>query len=258
MSYLVVLLISIISGIFNYPRLRRIYEEILTRLAAFPPAMDPAELHRRARPRQRLIFALIILGIATCSSPFLYLVHKIPEDTEYFETYAVTYRGINASAEDAMNLEIRLEDRPDDRILRLQLLGYTWKHRDDSEFLRRKHAEHTLWLIRNLPRHRICQTLAVELDPNLDTDAYGEAAALWEQHAKDAPKDIRILENAATFFFITEPSRAAEYLRRGLELEPENEDWKDWLKDLSLPEENSVPTPMPPCPPEPTDDAVSH
>lgn len=148
-------------------------------------------------------------------------------------------RGRGLSAAEAAALEERLTENPQDLTARAQLVGYYHGHRRASP---RRHAEHVLWFIRNLPEAEVLGSEPARITPMYHPDGYLEAKRAWGRRVREEPDNVAILRHAANFHDAIEASLAARLLGQAEALEPSNPEWArklaglEWRKARRFPE----------------------
>ncbi len=137
--------------------------------------------------------------------------------------------GRSLSAAKAAALERRLLDNPQDLAARAQLVGYYHASRGAHP---RRHTEHVLWFIRNVPESEVLDNWSARITPRFDTDGYLEAKRTWRHLVQEEPDNVAILRHAAGFHASNEAAFAAGLLRRAESLEPSNPEWARELAEL--------------------------
>ena len=59
--------------------------------------------------------------------------------------------------------------------------------------------EQIRWLLQHRPRHPVCATPFVAVDPESAPVAYAELKAMWLRHVAEAPTDVKLVRGAAAF-----------------------------------------------------------
>ena len=90
-----------------------------------------------------------------------------------------------------------------------------------------------LWLIQEYPESRIHQRPHGKLNNLGDEAAYDIAKSMWFKKMIEFPDKPVILSNAASFFFIKEPSLSKEFYSLCVKLEPNNKKWQKKLESLA-------------------------
>ena len=147
-------------------------------------------------------------------------------------------RGRGLSATEAAALEERLAANPQDLTARAQLVGYYHGNRRASP---RRHAEHVLWFIRNLPEAEVLGSAPARITPMFHPDGYLEAKRAWERLVRKEPDNVSILRHAANFHDAVEASLAAGLLAQAEALEPSNPEWARELAGLEWREARRFP-----------------
>jgi len=143
--------------------------------------------------------------------------------------------GINLSADEAKQLEDRLELDPNSMGLRAQLLGYYFDKMDGSA--RKARVSHVLWFIRNAPGESLSGLPYCWLNPILDGEVYYRAKNLWLHQVQTYKDHPIVLGHAASFFSVYERNLAEDLLKRASDIDPNNTQWSlqlGYLYSLSL------------------------
>jgi hypothetical protein len=120
--------------------------------------------------------------------------------------------GHGLSESEALELERRLEETPEDTAARTRLLGYYLLRQFESSDLRRRRSGHVTWFARNDPGAAIASTPYVKLET--DESSYQEARDVWLSHMDHEDADIDVLENAALFLEHRDPDIALTLWKR--------------------------------------------
>ncbi len=127
-------------------------------------------------------------------------------------------------------LEKQVAAAPNDVALRARALeAYLLERSPEARAARARHA---LWVIAKAPEAPIAGLPYAQLDRILDRDTYPKGQDLWLSHVAKEPVAADVLWNAAQYFFIHDKERAAELLKRGMQLEPTQPRWKENLAHL--------------------------
>jgi thioredoxin-like negative regulator of GroEL len=148
------------------------------------------------------------------------------------DVHAIAMSGGNLSAEEAADLEERLEQDPHDISTRIKLLGYYFRRVFHDKAARKAKQGHVLWLIENAPESDVLATPFGELNPILDTEAYQKAKKMWEEHIEGDPENLAILRNSAEFLLSHDRPLAEQSLLKAKALDPENPEWPESLGQL--------------------------
>ena len=124
-------------------------------------------------------------------------------------------------------LEDRLRADPHDREARAALIRHYGRARWDGGPAGRRHAELVVWLVEKQPRDPWFggHGPELEIDPGVDPERYLRAKNLWLAHLEEAPRDLRLLGNAAAFLDRTDRDLAASLIERAQEIEPASAFW---------------------------------
>ncbi len=113
---------------------------------------------------------------------------------------------------------------------RIMLLASYFTSREPE--LRVKRAAHIRWLIGHYPHLSITGTPDALLLNREEPELYKSARELWLKAVDDRKSNAAVLGNAARFFLLNEPERAASLLHDAQTLEPENTQWHELLAHL--------------------------
>jgi hypothetical protein len=127
---------------------------------------------------------------------------------------------------DALQLETRLAKDPDNVPLRLRLMSYYAQN-----LIAGAHATHLLWLIAHHPAEDVLQdgSAVVRLQPS---PAFDQEMVLWTQQAGRFSADPRVLRNAASALFGTDPITAIQYVKAARTADPGSPEWTAWLAKI--------------------------
>jgi tetratricopeptide (TPR) repeat protein len=154
---------------------------------------------------------------------------KAAED-ETMRTFDLTQEGSKLSENEAADLEKKSAATPDDLSLRIKLVSY-YNGKYGSETARKNRQQHILWIIKNHPDVMGLDS-EIFLVPELDNPAFEQAKKLWLEQVKKNPKNIKILRNAAQFFYQDDKDDAEKLINRAMELEPKSYEWPAELGHL--------------------------
>jgi hypothetical protein len=188
--------------------------------------MEESEMRRASR---------IVRTIAW--SPLLsFLVGTVLAETADFpsqsqlnqrEAALTRMKGGELTAEQAARLVPELASDPSALDKRIQRIGYLRAH--DSLGSRDELRAHALWLIENRPEWCFQEMCSIsEFGPD-----YLKGRRLWLAHLDRQPATATLVGHAASYFMEFELERAIELLRRGRQLEPDDD---TWAKRLSFTE----------------------
>lgn len=125
---------------------------------------------------------------------------------------ALAMRGMTMTSEEALELEKKLEQDPDDINARTKLLGYYFQKKYSDKSALAAQEAIVLWLVKNKPRAEVLRGSFARLDAVLNPDAYQEAKKEWLAHLKEHPADLEILEMSAAFFLVQSRELAEQSL----------------------------------------------
>ncbi len=155
---------------------------------------------------------------SSASSP----VTKREGNDEYFAVYRSVDRPTRA---DIAKLEAIVEERPDAVEPRENLLeAYCIV---EGGFSDPRRVELIEWFLQHHPRHMICSTPFMQVDPATAPDAYARLKARWLAHVKDTPSDAQLVRGAAAFISAESLDAARRLLRAGVTATPT--DARLWL-----------------------------
>jgi hypothetical protein len=138
---------------------------------------------------------------------------------------AAYMRARSCTDADLANAERLLAESPEDLIARATVMGCKLA-RDMHGFLTgAEYAEHLLWLARQRPESVLWMQVCGFERVTRSSALHQQLTLIWTEHvaADDAPSSV--LKNAASFFRMSNPSRAIELLKRGAIREPNVHDW---------------------------------
>lgn len=168
---------------------------------------------------QAILLALaIVIGVGPA----------VPARTQDLGQEAEKGRGLSAA--EAAALEQRLLDNPQDLGARAQLVGYYHAGRRTNP---RRHTQHVLWFVRNLPESEVLDSRRARISPMFDADGYLAAKRVWQRLVRREPDNVAILRHAAGFHGSSEAAVAAELLRQAEGVEPSNPEWARELGRLA-------------------------
>jgi uncharacterized protein HemY len=104
----------------------------------------------------------------------------------------------------------------------LEALSADLEHFDDP-----RRFELIAWFLQHNPRHHICTTPFMRLDPESAPDAYGKLKARWLALVADSPADPQLVRGAAAFVAAESLEDGTRLLRAALVEKPD--DAKLWL-----------------------------
>ena len=137
----------------------------------------------------------------------------------------LTTEGGKLNATQAAELEEQSQQNPDDTTVRTKLLGYYFRKQYEDPSVRTLRQSHILWLIENAPASDVLRISEGHLNNKLEADAYGEAKEAWQKQLEDKPNNLKILENAASFFDKHDRETAKQLLEKAKAIEPKNQKW---------------------------------
>jgi len=139
--------------------------------------------------------------------------------------------GREVSEKQAAEYESRLQEKPDDTLLRCRLASYYWHAgigRQDSG-LADKRVKHVLWIVKHFPDSDAAGSSELGFHRDIDLDAYLSVSRVWHESVEQYPEDPDVLENAAGFYWLDQPVKAKSLFERAVDLDPENPDRLDAL-----------------------------
>ncbi|MBZ0188262.1 MAG: hypothetical protein K8F91_18575 [Candidatus Obscuribacterales bacterium] len=156
---------------------------------------------------------------------------------------------ITISSQEAKKLELELKTHPNKAMLHFKLAGFYFVKklslveeiisiiRPREDWLPKpfkRHEEHVLWLIGQIPDDPLMKWAYVRIYPEFNPTGYKKAKSLWLQKIDDDPKNLSLLSNAANFFEHANPNLAREILLRALKLDKTNEDFLTRISKLKI------------------------
>jgi hypothetical protein len=130
--------------------------------------------------------------------------------------------GAAISTYECESFEERLCVAPEDVETRVVLIGAYFPYQHEDAVASR--ARHVCALIEQRPW--IWLGPYVLFDANAHGAAYNRVRSSWKRAVIVHPTDARVVRNAAECMMAADPALAAEYLRRGLSLEPDQAYWR--------------------------------
>jgi hypothetical protein len=145
----------------------------------------------------------------------------------------LSYQGSKLTPEQASKLEETVASSPNDLQTRTQLLGYYFSGENrkgtTAEVIEMR-RRHILWIIEHRPQSDaaalVSALIAPTHDPLADPTGYQRAHELWVQAVELHREDPKVLYNAAWFFHVYDKQRSEQIVLEGMQLEPENPEWK--------------------------------
>lgn len=160
------------------------------------------------------------LGFAPC---------VLAQDT----TAAIKTVGRNMSLSDAMAIEERLKEMPNDAISRAQLIAfYNISKEAPRDRARLGSQVHTIWIIENAPRSAIAADNLVHRSSIRDERTRELADALWDKHVLVHCDDLDILRNAALYWGVERIDKSSACIQQARALDPTNVEWSLLLARL--------------------------
>lgn len=157
---------------------------------------------------------------------------KVEEKKNSFDATDVALRGSKLSAEQALELEKKLENGNDDVAVMTELLGFYSLKVYSNDNIRKKRQDMIFKLIRNCPSAAVLDMPYGQLQRNFGDTATAEK--LWDEQVKNNPKNLAILSNAASGMLLINPSLAEQYLKSAKTLDPDNPKWSEKLGYLYM------------------------
>lgn len=136
------------------------------------------------------------------------------------------------SPQEAAKMERFLKQHPKDTDYRLQLLNYYFWSMIKTPSAHAEHERHVFWVIQNLPGEAIAGAPPMSLIPELEAKAIPKAKKLWKEQLAAHPRNMKILENAATFFLKDGSPEGFDLLNRAQTMEPKNPRWPRYAGDV--------------------------
>lgn len=138
-------------------------------------------------------------------------------------------RGGELSTSQVAVLEGQLRENPQDLGSRARLLGYYTRNLRGNP---RRHAEHVLWFIRNLPGSEVLNSRFGRIHPMFNADGYLAAKRAWGRLVQQEPDNVVLLRHAAGFHGLSDRAVSIRLLQQAEALEPANPEWARRLAEL--------------------------
>ncbi len=135
----------------------------------------------------------------------------------------------NLSPDEVAALEQKVELDANDIASRVKLLGYYFLARSHSDAANSARRKHILWLIEHASTLDISGSPYAGVDHIADPEGYAQAKAAWLKQIEANPDDVRVLDNAAKFFTLSDRDRAIESLEKAHTLDQKNPEWLERL-----------------------------
>lgn len=179
-------------------------------------------------PRHHIRRTLRVLVLLLLSAPFLASAES--GQAKGLEAQKLAFEGRKLSANEAAELEAHLVTEPDDLQTRVKLVGYYAGSR--SEETRVRLVDHAVWIVRHHPGSEAAGLREFVMIGPIPNRAAAKLIMAWMEQIETAGDDPRVLENAASFFFLSDRELARELLEKGKALEPSNPHWPHKLGQL--------------------------
>jgi len=166
---------------------------------------------------------VVMLYFVLCPAP----VHAATQKTD-----DLIRAGQKLEAKEATELEEHLTQNATDLESRTKLLGYYFNRSFDSPEAKAAKERHILWIIENRPDADVAGNAVSLVLPYSGGEAFKKAQALWIAKVDGNPNDLKIVGNAAKFFWEVPGTRGESLLQRAADLDPENPAWEDKLLSL--------------------------
>ncbi len=140
--------------------------------------------------------------------------------------------GMKLSSKDIKIIEENLKKNPNDLPLRAKLLGYYYFKSIKEKELRKTFQKNVLWIIKNAPESFLAGSIQCKLDPVIDKEAFFEGKKIWLENLEKYKESIKILENAANYFFVSEGELAENLYKKLQTLNPDNPSYYEKLGRL--------------------------
>ena len=125
------------------------------------------------------------------------------------------------------DLEKQVAVAPSDHDLRWRLLRASFPA--TSPEARASRLNTLLWVIGNTPEAEIAGSPYARVNHLTEPAAYEQAKALWLSILDGDPANLKVLLNVARFFATDEPKLSEELFTKGMQLDPENPEWRTRL-----------------------------
>jgi hypothetical protein len=124
------------------------------------------------------------------------------------------HRGHSLGGVDREQLEMEVQKTPEDRALRVLLLGYYSPRTALHEGSRQAYREHLHWLIANAPEYALPGFGDKPLTRAAEGEAKEDLVECWEKQVLSNPANAAVLRNASFFFRDRNPRLSLELLKR--------------------------------------------
>lgn len=135
--------------------------------------------------------------------------------------------GYRLSEQEALEMQAKLEEDPEDLVSRLKLMSY-YSHRS---LLNRDAREPQLkllrWFLKNYPEDAGDSSMGIH--GSIQPEAYVEIKQKWLALLKQYPNNTKIIDNAAKFVLLADRDLAEKLLKKAKKLEPEDPKWANKL-----------------------------
>ncbi|MDZ4837172.1 MAG: hypothetical protein SGJ27_25585 [Candidatus Melainabacteria bacterium] len=176
--------------------------------------------------------AFIDTIVMTFGSKFLTVVSELVQvDQVDYINEALDGAELTPSAVQALEEQLKLD--ADAHGVRAKLIGYYFNSRFDIREHSSNLRDHVLWFIKTLPEDSFTGCPYGHLISSVDGQAaYDEGKKLWLDQVEKQPRNLLILENAASYLFLEDRDFAEKFLKQCKELDPENAHWSGLLAQL--------------------------
>jgi hypothetical protein len=157
-------------------------------------------------------------------------MHK-PHSTAWNLSLGTT--GYYMSPDEAQNLEMSLDSKPDDEESRWKLLGFYYAHQSCCPDKRNRRLKHILWEIEHQKDFGPSCNLLMMFYPE-DQSQYSAAKSAWLRRLTHSPRDPNLLASVAEFLSVFEPGEACQYYEHALEIRPEDSGIQGSLRTAQL------------------------
>ncbi|MFK7778177.1 MAG: hypothetical protein QM501_08660 [Gimesia sp.] len=140
--------------------------------------------------------------------------------------------GGRLTEQEASSLEKRVEQNPQDVDARLQLLGFYFRKQVGDSAAQKTNQEHIVWFIQNEPEFDVLATPFGLLYEKVNAIGYSQGKEAWLDQLRTDPENLKLLENSAKYFMLSNSELAEESLLKGRALDSDNPKWPVALGQL--------------------------
>jgi hypothetical protein len=127
----------------------------------------------------------------------------------------------SASDADATAWAAHIESDPEDMVARASWLGWMMSRGLDDCWKSAEYRQSVVWLVTHHPGSQLAGMLGLLAPARSESGFYEDLRRLWIRAAEVEPSNLAVLNNAATFFWQSEPERQLEFLEAARKLMPD-------------------------------------